>query len=582
MEESATSVQIGASKAEDADKALKQKIANGFKHLTEAFRHYDTDKDGFIDDHELRTAAVRAGIQLSKEEALRLMTMIDKDCNGNISAQEFMQFFSPGNSRRFSQIMKPQLPSTKKSLPKLEVAAAKRPALPPVLDADASKSSNASPTTRSGGGSPDRDKKQQQQQQQPPPPSSDAGSAAGMIVAAAATIRSTTNGHSVLMRVLKNKRKWQQLLVAFRDVDRTNAANGYISYHDFVTALNRSHIELSDSAVAQLWASSQVEGFGLPYRQFMKDHLPERCEGEKTWMTATNATPPAEAPAPDKATLPKMKMAMVGPSAAAVVGNNGDTRTWMPTSNHHQQQVFLTDSARLRSKDRSQNRFEERQLTGQTGPNCWVKGSTRWGGQQQQQQWGRSRQSGGGRWPVTLTAFSGDKKPAPPPSNSMMMSRTSRVAPPGRHYPHRTLHISKNQAHRQPSASNDNAVGGGGSGSSNSSSSINRLFDVDSTMLAKVALNWKTLRKACADVDPGTPCPSGCVHPLHFQTILSKLGIELSNDQLCKFPTKQVMARNTNPNAKAIGGRQQVWSGIPYNDFIKHCLIRAKGSQTVR
>ena len=90
MENSATSVQIGANKAEDADKALKQKVASSFKRLRDAFRHYDTDKDGFIDLGELRRACAHAGIQLSKEEGKRLMHMIDEDDNGKICNAEFM------------------------------------------------------------------------------------------------------------------------------------------------------------------------------------------------------------------------------------------------------------------------------------------------------------------------------------------------------------------------------------------------------------------------------------------------------------------------------------------------------------
>merc|ERR1712166_1491504 len=106
MEKSATSVQIGKNSAEDANQALRKKIATGFKRLRDAFRHYDTDKDGSISLQELRIAAAHAGIQLNKQEAQRLMSMIDSDENGNISNTEFMQYFSHLNVD--GQATKPQ------------------------------------------------------------------------------------------------------------------------------------------------------------------------------------------------------------------------------------------------------------------------------------------------------------------------------------------------------------------------------------------------------------------------------------------------------------------------------------------
>ena len=93
MENSATSVHIGSKSAEDASNALKQKTSANFSKLRDAFRHYDTDKDGFIDVKELRLAASRAGIHLDNDELQRLMLMIDEDRNGQISSSEFMNHF---------------------------------------------------------------------------------------------------------------------------------------------------------------------------------------------------------------------------------------------------------------------------------------------------------------------------------------------------------------------------------------------------------------------------------------------------------------------------------------------------------
>jgi len=77
--------------AKQADEALRHKVTSNFKSLNEAFLHYDIDKNGSIDLDELRKAAARAGVNLTKQETGKLLDMYDDDSNGEISAQEFIQ-----------------------------------------------------------------------------------------------------------------------------------------------------------------------------------------------------------------------------------------------------------------------------------------------------------------------------------------------------------------------------------------------------------------------------------------------------------------------------------------------------------
>jgi Ca2+-binding EF-hand superfamily protein len=87
----------GASRgqAECGDKALRNKITSNFKHLRQAFRSFDQNKDGQIGVDELVRACQHAGINLSEAEGARLIAMISSDGDGEVSAAEFNKFFGP-------------------------------------------------------------------------------------------------------------------------------------------------------------------------------------------------------------------------------------------------------------------------------------------------------------------------------------------------------------------------------------------------------------------------------------------------------------------------------------------------------
>ena len=48
-------------------------------------QHLDTSKDGLVDDEELRVGLIKAGLELSREEALGLGAFLETDDGGNVN-----------------------------------------------------------------------------------------------------------------------------------------------------------------------------------------------------------------------------------------------------------------------------------------------------------------------------------------------------------------------------------------------------------------------------------------------------------------------------------------------------------------
>jgi Ca2+-binding EF-hand superfamily protein len=79
--------------AADADAKLKKRIADNFKNVREAFRRFDADGDGMLSAEELCYACQSAGVKMKKDEADRLLIMVDNDGSGSVSNKEFMVYF---------------------------------------------------------------------------------------------------------------------------------------------------------------------------------------------------------------------------------------------------------------------------------------------------------------------------------------------------------------------------------------------------------------------------------------------------------------------------------------------------------
>lgn len=57
--------------------------------LRRIFQHFDHDKSGFIDTHELSGILEKVGITLDKENQSMLMQRYDDDHNGRLGEDEF-------------------------------------------------------------------------------------------------------------------------------------------------------------------------------------------------------------------------------------------------------------------------------------------------------------------------------------------------------------------------------------------------------------------------------------------------------------------------------------------------------------
>lgn len=69
-------------KKEDAEESLR-----------EAFKKFDRDGNGYISPDELLYVVCNSGEKLSREEAEELISMFDKNDDGQLSWEEFVEFF---------------------------------------------------------------------------------------------------------------------------------------------------------------------------------------------------------------------------------------------------------------------------------------------------------------------------------------------------------------------------------------------------------------------------------------------------------------------------------------------------------
>lgn len=61
--------------------------------LREAFKKFDRDGNGYISPDELLYVVCNSGEKLSREEAEELIGMFDKNADGQLSWEEFVEFF---------------------------------------------------------------------------------------------------------------------------------------------------------------------------------------------------------------------------------------------------------------------------------------------------------------------------------------------------------------------------------------------------------------------------------------------------------------------------------------------------------
>ncbi|EDO44845.1 predicted protein, partial [Nematostella vectensis] len=61
-------------------------------NLREAFRKFDRDGSGYISPEELRYVVCHSGEKLSEDEARELIDMFDKNKDGQLSWEEFVEF----------------------------------------------------------------------------------------------------------------------------------------------------------------------------------------------------------------------------------------------------------------------------------------------------------------------------------------------------------------------------------------------------------------------------------------------------------------------------------------------------------
>ena len=64
------------------------------ENLRAAFKHFDTNGDGIISLEELNNAIGTGGLQVSKEEIQRVLAEVDKDGNGEIDYDEFVDMLT--------------------------------------------------------------------------------------------------------------------------------------------------------------------------------------------------------------------------------------------------------------------------------------------------------------------------------------------------------------------------------------------------------------------------------------------------------------------------------------------------------
>ena len=74
--------------------SLHQEPGNKTNHrLLSFFRKFDRDGNGYISPDELLYVVCNSGEKLSREEAEELISMFDKNADGQLSWEEFVEFF---------------------------------------------------------------------------------------------------------------------------------------------------------------------------------------------------------------------------------------------------------------------------------------------------------------------------------------------------------------------------------------------------------------------------------------------------------------------------------------------------------
>jgi centrin-1 len=73
------------------------------EEIKEAFNLFDTDRSGSIDLRELKAAMRALGFDVKKEEVVKMLASVDKDGNGEITLDEFIQMMTGKMSERDSQ-----------------------------------------------------------------------------------------------------------------------------------------------------------------------------------------------------------------------------------------------------------------------------------------------------------------------------------------------------------------------------------------------------------------------------------------------------------------------------------------------
>merc|ERR1712080_498753 len=72
------------------------KDADDDEELAQAFKHFDRDRDGFIDAQDLRTTMASLGENLTKEEVDEMIREGDiLDTDGKLNVMEFVNVMAP-------------------------------------------------------------------------------------------------------------------------------------------------------------------------------------------------------------------------------------------------------------------------------------------------------------------------------------------------------------------------------------------------------------------------------------------------------------------------------------------------------
>ena len=91
-----TGPKISNTKSKAADmrsetvKDTAEKISLRFKDLYKAFKHFDQDKNGTLNEKEIKRALYYWRVPIEKEDLKKLMAECDKDGNGEIDYKEFV------------------------------------------------------------------------------------------------------------------------------------------------------------------------------------------------------------------------------------------------------------------------------------------------------------------------------------------------------------------------------------------------------------------------------------------------------------------------------------------------------------